>query len=388
MIQEYSGDSSEDEDELIIPSIDQHISTLHSQYQGIELTYTPFVMYSTCIRKCILSSEIQEPNIDNNIDSMNEFEENPWKTMLLISGSDRKLHCYIEDVILQTRELDDSELQTQKLFKNIDKLLDKYLPELEYYSFTCCILCIDIKYYKDERWIAIGFQDGTCTVFCSKIENPDDLNSPQIVHKIFNATSFLDGPIGSVKFLTTNPSNGLYDNFMDAENTQSNSHIFFNPKIQEDNENTKDYPIHLVIGSPTGYAIFYQDLHNNKLDNLMLIPKSDQYDSVTSLEVIHSNSTTYLLIGNYCGEILFYSVTDNSIEFVYSRKVSSPIVGLEYAYLHPHGYPSLIVNTTSGIHFLELPNESIGKTIEKRLKYFEELEKLKSEIRALKQNKR
>ena len=75
MIQEYSGDSSEDEDELIIPSIDQHISTLHSQYQGIELTYTPFVMYSTCIRKCILSSEIQRNPLNSK-----EILGNPMKS--------------------------------------------------------------------------------------------------------------------------------------------------------------------------------------------------------------------------------------------------------------------------------------------------------------------
>lgn len=329
-------------------------------------------------KRKVLNKQIDQEIRNNFIGS----KQNPWRSLLLISGSDVILHGYLENII--EPEADQSEQTSESpMFLNIDKDIIKYLPELEGIQYGCCILSIDIKYYKNYRFISFGCQDGTVTLIVSELiaNKQEEDDTIQYVRIKFVTSTYLDGPISSVK-LVSNVVGCLHD--YPIRTKPKKFHHLFKEFEKNENIHIQDTIINLLVCSPTGYAVIFKDCLQYLLSNSTLLPNSDCFDSVNCCTIVQQFSFDYIVLGTYSGTLLFYSCKNDNITLQYTRNVMFPVVNIECCNLQITGVCTLVVNSTSGIHFFELSNNFVEAIICEKLKYFEECAVLEKRINILK----
>ena len=348
------------------------------------LQTVPFVLAATT-----KSSEASEPHSDELHSKLSsgatpQLASNPWRSLILVSGSDQKLHAYLEET-----ESSQNEGQ-QKLVSCIDTRISDFLPELEALVFPSCVLDLDIKYLGDRRLIAIGCQDGTLILTVSQVSS--EVKRGAVGVRVLTFTSsFLDGLISTVRFIAGR--DGDVSDTWTLENHPFASHSrplhpLFNkvsPPFQQNNAPTeKKLPkVHLIAGSPVGYAILYEDVLSKQLESPIMLPESESYDSISCCETLCWQTHQTIVLGTYSGALLSYEETPQNWRLGYVHQLAAPVVGLRIARLHSHGAPTLIATTAIGVHFLEFSNEFLSEIVTQRLHYFEERQELLRQLSEL-----
>ena len=116
---------------------------------------------------------------------------------------------------------------------------------------------------------------------------------------------------------------------------------------------------HLVVVSANELAVVYKNFLKNGFIDQIILEKSDEYDAVTSCAIadIDFDGVNEIIIGTYGSKALAYSfdlkVEAKSLQPVWSRKFSAPIVKLKFLDLTGDGINEMVVVTTGGIHIMQ-----------------------------------
>ena len=294
---------------------------------------------------------------------------------LLISGSDQQIHLFVNNNPSSDFPESDSQKSKQNLYQPME--LTDFFPELSNLHLNCCVLSMEIKYYKNTRIIVFGFQDGSLRLFLSKIKRTALEGFYQIT-ETQSFKTFIDGPISSISLFSPFEKINLADYPNTRSHLPSRNHFLFDllPKTQ--------FPlqINLLVCSPVGYAIVYNNILESGLGSPLYLENSDLYDSITCSTTLYlPGSMVYIILGTYSGHLLFYSCDeDNNYQFKFSQQIPFPILALKTINFRYDNACSLLVYSFTGLHYYELSQDYLQNLILTRLQFFEEFVSLQAEI--------
>lgn len=233
------------------------------------------------------------------------------ETVFLLSGNDPAIHLYKENEGLHQFE----EQPVENLF-----------PELT--NLTSSVLWLDVHNLpgSSQRLSALGCQSGYVRVAHVDQKNREILQTWTIQQ---------DGPISRV--------------------------IVFRPSTSEA---TKDSPqqegYSLLVASMLELAVVYWDLLNKGLDDQLLLPGSDQFDSVLCGLVtdVDLDGQPEVLVATYGQELLCYKYhglpeASRGFRLLWRRSFASPLLAMAHVDLTGDGLRELAVVSLKGVHILQ-----------------------------------
>lgn len=236
---------------------------------------------------------------------------NQLETVFLLSGNDPAIHLYKENEGLHQFE----EQPVENLF-----------PELK--NLTSSVLWLDVHNLpgSSQRLSALGCQSGYVRVAHVDQKNREILQTWTIQQ---------DGPISRV--------------------------IVFRPSTSEA---TKDSPqqegYSLLVASMLEPAVVYWDLLNKGLDDQLLLPGSDQFDSVLCGLVtdVDLDGQPEVLVATYGQELLCYKYhglpeASRGFRLLWRRSFASPLLAMAHVDLTGDGLRELAVVSLKGVHILQ-----------------------------------
>uniref|UniRef100_A0A250Y134 Kaptin n=1 Tax=Castor canadensis TaxID=51338 RepID=A0A250Y134_CASCN len=238
------------------------------------------------------------------------------ETVFLLSGNDPAIHLYKENEGLHQFE----EQPVENLF-----------PELT--NLTSSVLWLDVHNLPgtSRRLSALGCQSGYVRVAHVDQQSREVLQTWTILQ---------DGPISRV--------------------------ILFSLAIP--GEETKNRPqgeeYSLLVASMLEPAVVYRDLLNQGLDDQLLLPGSDQFDSVLCGLVtdVDLDGQPEVLVATYGQELLCYKYCDpesgllgaeRGFCLLWRRSFSSPLLAMAHVDLTRDGLQELAVVSLKGVHILQ-----------------------------------
>ncbi|CAI9733716.1 Hypothetical predicted protein [Octopus vulgaris] len=197
--------------------------------------------------------------------------KNSKETVFLLSGNDKKVHLYREDVSLEHSFMEVSVVE--------------YFPEFQ--TITSCILWINIVYVdkNKQRITARGHQNGEIIVFLVEPLSKVILKQFSICH---------DGPITRV-LLFTSESKVAVPACLEHLGLESNTEC-----------DVSDY--HLLVVSAVEHSVVYKNVLNKEFSDQLLLPDSNKSDCVMCACAvdIDFDGQNELLLGTYGQELLAY----------------------------------------------------------------------------------
>ena len=125
------------------------------------------------------------------------------------------------------------------------------------------------------------------------------------------------------------------------------------------------YLLHIHLLSKADPLLLYQvvlftDVDNNKLDQMMILPQSTQYDSVTCVCVmdIDYNKEMEIIVGTYGSWLIVYKLNLSTTGVIspaihWKRQFSSPVYDIVYSDVTGDGLYELVILSFSGVHILQ-----------------------------------
>ncbi|NP_001278225.1 KICSTOR complex protein kaptin isoform 2 [Homo sapiens] len=237
------------------------------------------------------------------------------ETVFLLSGNDPAIHLYKENEGLHQFE----EQPVENLF-----------PELT--NLTSSVLWLDVHNFPgtSRRLSALGCQSGYVRV----------AHVDQRSREVLQMWSVLqDGPISRV--------------------------IVFSLSAAKE---TKDRPLQdeysVLVASMLEPAVVYRDLLNRGLEDQLLLPGSDQFDSVLCSLVtdVDLDGRPEVLVATYGQELLCYKYrgpesglpeAQHGFHLLWQRSFSSPLLAMAHVDLTGDGLQELAVVSLKGVHILQ-----------------------------------
>nr|XP_036860897.1 KICSTOR complex protein kaptin isoform X1 [Manis javanica] len=237
------------------------------------------------------------------------------ETVFLLSGNDPAIHLYKENEGLHQFE----EQPVENLF-----------PELT--NLTSSVLWLDVHNLPgtSRRLSALGCQSGYVRV----------AHVDQLSREVLQTWTVLqDGPISRV--------------------------IVFSlaaPEETKDRPQREEYSV--LVASMLEPAVVYRDLLHKGLDDQLLLPASDQFDSVLCGLVtdIDLDGRPEVLVATYGQELLCYKYcrpqsrgpeAESGFHLLWQRSFSSPLLALAHVDLTGDGLRELAVVSLKGVHILQ-----------------------------------
>ncbi|ESO86527.1 hypothetical protein LOTGIDRAFT_129002 [Lottia gigantea] len=281
----------------------------------IELSYVPFQLTHTVL----LKDDVPE-------------------AVILLSGGDKTIHMY--------RDVADNNFQEENTVE--------YFPE--FIVFESNVLKFVMKYIDNcqKRLTAMGFQSGQIRLTLVDVKEntvlknwTDEHNSPVTSLVLFNPQNQAPCP----QFIDSNQSE---DGIEDEENNDFS----------------------LLVTSALMPATVYRNVLTNALDDYLLIPDSDKYDTplCSCVVDIDFDGHNEILLGTYGQELLAYKfVVDKSrskkgsYELLWTRSFAFPVTGLDSLDIMGDGMKDLCVVTLKGLHILQPDLPEVAEVCLERL---------------------
>ncbi|XP_005219368.1 KICSTOR complex protein kaptin isoform X1 [Bos indicus] len=237
------------------------------------------------------------------------------ETVFLLSGNDPAIHLYKENEGLHQFE----EQPVENLF-----------PELT--NLTSSVLWLDVHNLPgtSRRLSALGCQSGYVRVAHVDQQSRDVLQTWTIIQ---------DGPISRVIVFSLSA-----------------------PEETEDRPQREEYSV--LVASMLEPAVVYRDLLSRGLEDQLLLPGSDQFDSVlcglvTDIdldgrpEVLVATYGQELLCYKYCGPGRGLPGDQHGFRLLWRRGFSSPLLAMAHVDLTGDGLRELAVVSLKGVHILQ-----------------------------------
>lgn len=231
--------------------------------------------------------------------------------MFLLSGNDPAIHLYKENEGLHQFE----EQPVENLF-----------PELT--NLTSSVLWLDVHNLpgSSQRLSALGCQSGYVRVAHVDQKNQEILQTWTIQQ---------DGPISRVIVFSLSAS-----------------------EATQDSPQQEGYS--LLVASMLEPAVVYWDLLNKGLDDQLLLPGSDQFDSVLCGLVtdVDLDGQPEVLVATYGQELLCYKYRglpedSRGFRLLWRRSFASPLLAMAHVDLTGDGLRELAVISLKGVHILQ-----------------------------------
>ncbi|XP_022379628.1 KICSTOR complex protein kaptin isoform X2 [Enhydra lutris kenyoni] len=240
---------------------------------------------------------------------------NQLETVFLLSGNDPAIHLYKENEGLHQFE----EQPVENLF-----------PELT--NLTSSVLWLDVHNLPgtSRRLSALGCQSGYVRVAHVDQRSQEVLQTWTILQ---------DGPISRVIVFSLSA-----------------------PEETKDPTQREEYSV--LVASMLEPAVVYRDLLNRGLEDQLLLPGSDQFDSVlcglvTDMDL---DGRPEVLVATYGQELLCYkyfgpecglSQAEHGFRLLWQRGFSSPLLAMAHVDLTGDGLQELAVVSLKGVHILQ-----------------------------------
>nr|XP_056701737.1 KICSTOR complex protein kaptin [Euleptes europaea] len=278
------------------PGSEYNLESIAQSCLNLELQFTPFQLYH---------AEVQVAGQP--------------ETVFLLSGNDPAIHLYKEN---------------EELHQFEEQPVEDLFPELK--ELPSNVLWLDVFNIPDSRRriTAFGCQSGYIRVAHVDPDSREVLQSWSILQ---------DGPISKVLVFTL-PAPCYPDNLVGttaASGTAGNCNQSYN----------------ILITSTIELSVVYRNVLQNGLEDQLVLPLSDQYDSVICALVtdIDFDREPEILLGTYGQELLCYKYVLPSGEFhlLWQRGFPSPLLSMEYVDLTCDGLCELAVVCLKGLHILQ-----------------------------------
>ncbi|KAG8448841.1 hypothetical protein GDO86_015783 [Hymenochirus boettgeri] len=241
------------------------------------------------------------------------------ETVFLLSGNDQCIHLYKENEGLHQFE----EQPVENLFPEL-KSLSNNVTWLNVYNIAGT----------QRRITAYGCQSGFVCVSHVDQKNKEILQNWSVQQ---------DGPLSKVL-------------------------VFCMPDSEKNIEN--DYSV--LVTSTTELSVVYRNVIRNGLNEQLLLPDSDQFDSVLCAELadVDFDGETEILLGTYGQELLCYKYIESAGQFklLWQRSFPSPLLCIAYVDLTSDGLCELAIVCLKGLHILQHSLAQAGNCLIHRLR--------------------
>ncbi|KAM5236868.1 KICSTOR complex protein kaptin [Ctenodactylus gundi] len=239
------------------------------------------------------------------------------ETVFLLSGNDPAIHLYKENEGLHQFE----EQPVENLF-----------PELT--NLTSSVLWLDVHNLPgtSRRLSALGCQNGYVRVAHVDQQRQEVLQTWTVLQ---------DGPISRVIVFSLTA-----------------------PHSEETKDKSRQEEYSVLVASMLEPAVVYWDLLNSGLQEQLLLPGSDQFDSVLCGLVtdVDLDGRPEVLVATYGQELLCYKYygpeaglpgTERGFRLLWQRSFSSPLLAMAHVDLTGDGLQELAVVSLKGVHILQ-----------------------------------
>ncbi|KAM9270577.1 LOW QUALITY PROTEIN: KICSTOR complex protein kaptin [Cariama cristata] len=132
----------------------------------------------------------------------------------------------------------------------------------------------------------------------------------------------------------------------------------------------------VLVTSTIELSVVYRDVLTNGLGDQLILPASDQYDSVLCALVtdVDFDGAHEILLGTYGQELLCYKYTGaagnppGEFRLLWTRRFPSPLLSMLYADLTADGLCELAVVCLKGLHVLQHSLEPTARRVLERLR--------------------
>lgn len=292
------------------PGSEYNLDSIAQSCLNLELQFTPFQL---CHAEVQVGDQLE--------------------TVFLLSGNDPAIHLYKENEGLHQFE----EQPVENLF-----------PELT--NLTSSVLWLDVHNLPgtSRRLSALGCQNGYV-----RVAHVDQQN-----HEVLHTwTVQQDGPISRViVFSLSAPKEcSTY-----CEVSPSPVHVP-SPETR-DQPQQEEYSV--LVASMLEPAVVYRDLLNRGLEDQLLLPSSDQFDSILCGLVtdVDLDGRPEVLVATYGQELLCYKYwgpelglpeNEQGFRLLWQRSFPSPLLALAHTDLTGDGLRELAVVSLKGLHVLQ-----------------------------------
>ncbi|XP_051900206.1 KICSTOR complex protein kaptin [Pristis pectinata] len=305
------------------PGSEYNLDSIAQSCLNLELQFTPFQLCHV---------EVQE--------------RRQYETVFLLSGHDHQMHLYKENETLHQFE---------------EQPVEFFFPELT--NLPSHVLWLDVVNIPDStrRLTAFGCQNGFVRV--SHVDQES-----KVVLQSWNVQQ--DGPISTV-LLFRLPT----DNHRSRPGRRGDSGD--DPCSGEGCASLGNYD--LLVTSAIELSVVYRDVLKNGLNDQVILPESDQYDTVLCAMVadVDFDGVKEILLGTYGQELLCYkscvggipdpevlesgfaSQLRGEFRLLWRRSFQSPLLSMAYVDLTCDGVCELAVESLKGLHILQ---HSLTKT--------------------------
>ncbi|XP_074786854.1 KICSTOR complex protein kaptin [Athene noctua] len=252
------------------------------------------------------------------------------ETVFLLSGNDPSIHLYRENGSSHQFE----EQPVQHLF-----------PELQ--DVPSNVLWLDVLNLPGtgQRLTAFGCQSGHVRVARVAQDGPAVLQSWSCQH---------DAPVPAVRLFPLPPGP--------------------NGRCHDDDDPVSAQGYSLLVASTVEVSVVYRHVLTNGLTDQLLLPASDQHDSVLCALVtdIDFDGHHEILLGTYGQELLCYKYTTTAppgeFQLLWTRRFPSPLLSMLYTDLTADGLRELAVVCLRGLHVLQHSLEPTARRLMERLR--------------------
>ncbi|XP_077192630.1 KICSTOR complex protein kaptin isoform X2 [Paroedura picta] len=257
------------------------------------------------------------------------------ETVFLLSGNDPAIHLYKENEELHQFE----EQPVKDLF-----------PELK--ELPSNVLWLDVFNIPDSgrRLTAFGCQSGYIRVAHVDPASREVLQSWSLLH---------DGPISKVLVFALPTPCGMDS----LEGTTSGDGT--------DSHSAHSYSI--LVTSAIELSVVYRNVLQSGLADQLVLPLSDQHDSVICALVtdVDFDREPEILLGTYGQELLCYKyiLSDGEFHLLWQRAFTSPLLSMEYVDLTCDGLCELAVVCLKGLHILQHSLTQTAQCLLERLRW-------------------
>ncbi|XP_074630148.1 KICSTOR complex protein kaptin-like isoform X1 [Acropora palmata] len=249
------------------------------------------------------------------------FVKGRKEVVFLLCGSDQSVHMFCEDRVQQRFE---------------EQPVADYFPELQ--NLASNVLWLEVQIHQSRRITVLGCQDGHVKLAVIELAV-----QPSVI-KEYNLNR--DGPISSVKLFSLNPGQAHKpgEDHPDVDNTGKESSGDFN----------------LLVCCTIEASIVFMDVINQGFSNMVTLPESDDFDSVTCACIadVDWDGCDEIILGTYGQEILVYKcvvTSANNVDFtlIWRRSFANPLFAVEYLDLTNDGVKEIAVASLAGLHVLQ-----------------------------------
>ncbi|XP_015271239.1 PREDICTED: kaptin, partial [Gekko japonicus] len=278
------------------PGSEYNLDSIAQSCLNLELQFTPFQLYH---------AEVQVAGQP--------------ETVFLLSGNDPAIHLYKEN---------------EELHQFEEQPVEDLFPELK--ELPSNVLWLDVFNIPDsgQRLTAFGCQSGYIQVAHVDPASREVLQSWSLLQ---------DGPISRVLVFAL-PAPGCTDNPAGTTTTNgsaSNCHPSYS----------------ILVTSTIELSVVYRNILQNGLEEQLVLPASDQHDSVICALVtdVDFDREPEILLGTYGQELLCYKyvLPDGEFRLLWQRAFPSPLLSMEYVDLTCDGLCELAVVCLKGLHILQ-----------------------------------